>query len=194
MAFSSDFLRKSFQFSVFSKEFSSLNRQLIPDNYICERMRVGIGYDVHRLVANRKLILGGVEISYHLGLLGHSDADVLTHAIVDAILGAAALGDIGTHFPDTDDRYRGMDSLVFLRDAAAKVRQSGYRIENIDSTVIAQRPRLAPYISEMRARLAKTLDITVAQVNVKATTAEELGVVGEGKAIVAHATACLSRL
>ena len=160
----------------------------------CKRsMRVGIGYDVHRLVADRKLILGGVEISYHLGLLGHSDADVLTHAIVDAILGAAALGDIGTHFPDTDDRYEGMDSQIFLRDAAAKVKQGGYQIENIDSTVIAQRPKLLPYISEIRARLSKTLDVTVAQVNVKATTAEELGVVGEGKAIVAHAVACLSR-
>ena len=157
-------------------------------------MRVGIGYDVHRLVENRKLILGGVEISYHLGLLGHSDADVLTHAIIDAILGAAALGDIGTHFPDTDDRYEGMDSFIFLRDTVSKVRACGYQIENVDSTVIAQRPKLAPYISEMRARLAKTLDIAVAQINVKATTAEELGVVGEGKAIVAHAIACLSRL
>ena len=157
-------------------------------------MRVGIGYDVHRLVENRKLILGGVEISYHLGLLGHSDADVLTHAIIDAILGAAALGDIGTHFPDTDDRYEGMDSFIFLRDTVLKVRACGYQIENIDSTVIAQRPKLAPYISEMRARLAKALDIAVAQINVKATTAEELGVVGEGKAIVVHAIACLSRL
>ena len=157
-------------------------------------MRVGIGYDVHRLVSNRKLILGGVEISYHLGLLGHSDADVLTHAIIDAILGAAALGDIGAHFPDTDARYEGMDSLVFLRDVVAKVRLRGYQIENIDSTVIAQRPKLAPYISEIRTRLAETLDVAVEQVNVKATTAEELGVVGEGKAIVAHAIACLSRL
>ena len=157
-------------------------------------MRVGIGYDVHRLVSDRKLILGGVEISYHLGLLGHSDADVLTHAIVDAILGAAALGDIGTHFPDTDAHYKGMDSLIFLRDAAMKVRQGGYQIENVDSTIIAQRPKLAPYISEMRAKLAKTLNITVAQVNVKATTAEELGVVGEGKAMAAHAIACISRL
>ena len=156
-------------------------------------MRVGIGYDVHRLVENRRLILGGVEISYHLGLLGHSDADVLTHAIIDAILGAAALGDIGTHFPDTDDRYEGMDSFIFLRDTVLKVKACGYQIENIDSTVIAQRPKLAPYISEMRARLANTLDIAVAQINVKATTAEELGVVGEGKAIVAHAIACLSR-
>ena len=157
-------------------------------------MRVGIGYDVHRLVSDRKLILGGVEISYHLGLLGHSDADVLTHAIVDAILGAAALGDIGTHFPDTDPQYKGMDSLIFLRDAAMKVRQCGYQIENVDSTIIAQRPKLAPYISQMRAKLAKTLNITVAQVNVKATTAEELGVVGEGKAMAAHAIACLFRL
>ena len=159
-----------------------------------KNMRVGIGYDIHRLVANRKLILGGVEISYHLGLLGHSDADVLTHAIIDAILGAATLGDIGTHFPDTDARYEGMDSLIFLRDIIAKMRSLGYRIENIDSTVIAQRPKLAPYISEIRTRLAETLDITVEQINVKATTAEELGIVGEGKAIVAHAVACLSRL
>ncbi len=157
-------------------------------------MRVGIGYDVHRLVSDRRLILGGVEIPYHLGLLGHSDADVLTHAIVDAILGAAALGDIGTHFPDTDDRYEGIDSLIFLSDVAAKVKQCGYRIENVDSTVIAQSPKLVPYISEMRAELAKTLNVDVEQINVKATTAEELGVVGEGKAIVAHAIACLSRL
>ena len=157
-------------------------------------MRVGIGYDVHRLVSDRKLILGGVEISYHLGLLGHSDADVLTHAIIDAILGAAALGDIGTHFPDTDARYEGMDSLIFLRDVVAKVRLRGYQIENIDSTVIVQRPKLAPYISGIRTRLAETLDVAEEQVNVKATTAEELGVVGEGKAIVAHAIACLSRL
>ena len=157
-------------------------------------MRVGIGYDIHRLVSDRQLILGGVEISYHLGLLGHSDADVLTHAIIDAILGAAALGDIGTHFPDTDPRYEGMDSLVFLRDIATKVKLHGYEIENIDSTVIAQRPKLAPYIPDIRARLAETLNLAVGQINVKATTAEELGAVGEGKAIVAHAIACLSRL
>ena len=157
-------------------------------------MRVGIGYDVHRLVENRKLILGGVQIPYHLGLLGHSDADVLIHAIVDAILGAAALGDIGTHFPDTDPRYEGMDSLIFLRDTALKVKASGYQIENIDTTVVAQRPKLAPYISQIRETVARTLDLDVAQINVKATTAEELGVVGKGKAIVAHAIACLSRL
>lgn len=155
-------------------------------------MRVGIGYDVHRLVADRQLILGGVEIPYHLGLLGHSDADVLTHAIIDAILGAAALGDIGTHFPDTDARYAGMDSLVFLRDIAAKIRQSGYEIGNVDSTVIAQRPKLAPYISQMRATLAETLGIAVEQIGIKATTSEGLGIVGEEKAIVAQAVACLS--
>ena len=157
-------------------------------------MQVGIGYDVHRLVPDRRLILGGVEIPYHLGLLGHSDADVLIHAIVDAILGAAALGDIGTHFPDTDDRYEGVDSLVFLSDVAAKVGQCGYQIENVDSTVIAQSPKLVPYVSEMRSKLAKTLNIDVRQINIKATTAEELGIVGEGKAIVAHAIALLSRL
>ncbi len=155
-------------------------------------MRIGIGYDVHQLVENRKLILGGVEIPYHLGLLGHSDADVLTHAICDAILGAAALGDIGTHFPDTDDSYAGIDSQFFLRTAAAKVRELNYTIENVDSTVIAQKPKLAPYISQMRQILAKTLGILEAQVSIKATTAENLGIVGEGKAIVAQATVCLS--
>ncbi|MDE0427519.1 MAG: 2-C-methyl-D-erythritol 2,4-cyclodiphosphate synthase [Candidatus Poribacteria bacterium] len=157
-------------------------------------MRVGIGYDIHRLVSNRKLILGGVEISYHLGLLGHSDADVLTHAIIDAILGAAALGDIGTHFPDTDARYEGVDSLVLLRETVEKVRRQNYQIENIDSTIIAQRPKLAPYILEIRELLAHVLDIAVGRVSVKATTAEELGVIGEGKAIAAHAVACLSRV
>lgn len=156
-------------------------------------MRVGIGYDIHRLVAERQLILGGVEISYQLGLLGHSDADVLTHAIIDAILGAAALGDIGTHFPDTDARYEGMDSLVLLRDIAVKVRQLGYEIGNVDSTVIAQRPKLAPYIPQMRATLSETLGIAVEQLSIKATTAEGVGIVGEEKAIVAQAVACLSK-
>lgn len=156
-------------------------------------MRIGIGYDVHQLVENRKLILGGVEIPYHLGLLGHSDADVLTHAICDAILGAAALGDIGTHFPDTDDSYAGMDSQFFLRSIAEKVRALNYKIENVDSTVIAQKPKLAPYILEMRQILAKTLGISELQVNVKATTTEGLGVVGKGKAIVAQATVCLAK-
>lgn len=156
-------------------------------------MRVGIGYDVHRLIENRELILGGVEIPYHLGLLGHSDADVLTHAICDAILGAAALGDIGTHFPDTDANYAGMDSQVFLRAIAKKVKEQGYTIENVDSTVIAQQPKLAPYISEMRSVLAETLDISEAQVSVKATTSEGLGIIGKEKAIVAQAIACLAK-
>lgn len=156
-------------------------------------MRIGIGYDVHRLVENRKLILGGVEIPYHLGLLGHSDADVLTHAICDAILGAAALGDIGTHFPDTNDSYAGMDSQFFLRSVAEKVRTLNYKIENVDSTVIAQEPKLAPYVLQMRQILAKTLGIPEVQVNVKATTTEGLGVVGKGKAIVAQATVCLAK-
>ncbi len=156
-------------------------------------MRIGIGYDVHQLVENRKLILGGVEIPYHLGLFGHSDADVLTHAICDAILGAAALGDIGTHFPDTDESYAGMDSQVFLRTITAKIREQKYVIENVDSTVIAQKPKLAPYISQMRRVLARTLNITETQVSVKATTAEGLGIVGEGKAIVAQAVVCLSK-
>ncbi len=156
-------------------------------------MRVGTGYDIHRLIENRKLILGGVEIPYHLGLLGHSDADVLTHAICDAILGAASLGDIGTHFPDTDPSYAEIDSQFFLRAVAKKIKELGYTIENVDSTVIAQQPKLAPYISEMRSVLAKTLDISEAQVSVKATTAEGLGIVGEEKAIVAQAIACLTK-
>lgn len=156
-------------------------------------MRVGTGYDIHRLIENRKLILGGVEIPYHLGLLGHSDADVLTHAICDAILGAASLGDIGTHFPDTDPSYAEIDSQFFLRAVAKKIKELGYTIENVDSTVIAQQPKLAPYISEMRSVLAKTLDISEAQVSVKATTAEGLGIIGKEKAIVAQAIACLTK-
>ncbi len=156
-------------------------------------MRIGFGYDVHRLIENRKLILGGVEIPFHLGLLGHSDADVLTHAICDALLGAIALGDIGTHFPDTDPKYRGMDSQVFLRKINAKVKEQGYVIENIDSTVIAQRPKLAPYIHQIRRILAKTLEISETQLSVKATTSEGLGIVGEEKAIVAQAIASIRK-
>ena len=141
-------------------------------------MRIGIGYDVHQLTQNRKLILGGVEIPYHLGLIGHSDADVLTHAICDAILGAAALGDIGTHFPDTDAVYAGMDSQVFLRDIAVKIRERHFIIQNIDSTVIAERPKLAPYVIQMRRKISESLNISEEQVSVKATTAEGLGIVG----------------
>lgn len=156
-------------------------------------MRIGIGYDVHRLIENRKLILGGVEIPFHLGLLGHSDADVLTHAICDALLGAIAMGDIGTHFPDTDPNYEGMDSQVFLRKINAKVKEQGYVIENIDSTVIAQRPKLTPYIQQIRSALAKTLEISEIQLSVKATTSEGLGIVGEEKAIVAQAIASIRK-
>ncbi len=157
-------------------------------------MRIGIGYDVHQFAENRKLILGGLEIPYHRGMLGHSDADVLTHAIIDAILGALALGDIGTHFPDTDARYEDMDSLILLRQVLEKVKLEGYRIQNVDSTVIAQQPKLAPYIPQMRVKLAKTLEISRTQISIKATTTEELGIVGEGKAIVAQAVACLRPL
>lgn len=156
-------------------------------------MRIGIGYDVHRLIENRKLILGGVEIPFHLGLLGHSDADVLTHAICDALLGAIAMGDIGTHFPDTDPNYEGMDSQIFLRKINAKVKEQGYVIENIDSTVIAQRPKLTPYIQQIRSVLAKTLEISEIQLSVKATTSEGLGIVGEEKAIVAQAIASIRK-
>ena len=154
-------------------------------------MRVGIGYDLHRLVPNRKLILGGVEIPHTLGLLGHSDADVLTHAIIDAILGAAALGDIGSHFPDTDPAYEGINSLILLQKVKAKVENLGYVVQNVDSTIIAQRPKLAPHIPEMRRRLAETLRLLPNEVNVKATTSEGIGIVGEEKAIAAQAIVCL---
>ena len=133
-------------------------------------MRVGIGYDLHRLVPDRKLILGGVEIPHELGLLGHSDADVLTHAIIDAILGAAALGDIGSHFPDTDRAYEGINSLILLGNVKAKAENLGYVLQNVDSTIIAQRPKLAPHIPEMRRRLASSLGLSANEVNVKATT------------------------
>lgn len=157
-------------------------------------MRIGIGYDVHQLVENRKLILGGVEIPYHFGLLGHSDADVLTHAICDAILGAAALGDIGTHFPDTDASYAGMDSQIFLRTIAAKVRDHGFAIGNVDSTIIAEKPKVAPYILQMQSVLAESLNISDSQVSIKATTTEGLGIVGKGTAIVAQAVVILVKI
>ena len=154
-------------------------------------MRVGIGYDLHRLVPNRKLILGGVEIPHTLGLLGHSDADVLTHAISDAILGAAALGDIGSHFPDTDPAYEGINSLILLGKVKTKVENLGYIVQNVDSTIIAQRPKLAAHIPKMQRRLAETLGLSANEVNVKATTSEEVGVVGKEEAIVAQAIVCL---
>ncbi len=157
-------------------------------------MRIGHGYDVHRLVEGRKLILGGVTIPYEKGLLGHSDADVLTHALMDALLGAAALGDIGQHFPDSDDRFLGADSLVLLRTVCSMLTEKGYCVENADITVIAQRPKLAPYIPEMRRRLAEAMGLEEDSVNVKATTEEKLGFTGEGAGIAAHAVALLSRV
>ena len=155
------------------------------------QFRIGEGWDIHQLVEGRKLILGGVEIPHTKGLLGHSDADALLHAITDAMLGAAALGDIGTHFPDTDAQFKGADSGVLLAEAARRVRAKGYRIGNIDSTVIAQAPKLMPHIPAMRARIADLLDISVDQVNVKAKTAEKMGPVGEGLAMEARAVVLL---
>ena len=156
-------------------------------------IRVGEGWDVHQLVAGRKLILGGVEIPHVTGLLGHSDADVLLHAITDALLGAAGLGDIGRHFPDTDAQFRGADSAVLLAEAARRVRAAGWQIGNVDSTVIAQAPKLAPHIPAMCARIAAALEIQADQVNVKAKTAEKLGPVGEGRAMEARAVVLLHR-
>ena len=149
--------------------------------------RIGEGWDVHALVAGRKLIIGGVEVPFHLGLLGHSDADVLLHAITDALLGAAALGDIGMHFPDTDAAFKGADSLALLSEAARRVRAAGFEIGNVDSTVIAQAPKLLPHIAAMRERIAQTLGIALNQVNVKAKTAEKMGPVGLGQAMEARA-------
>ncbi len=153
-------------------------------------MRIGHGYDVHKFAENRKLILGGEEISYELGLLGHSDADVLLHAISDALLGAAALGDIGQHFPDTDERYRGADSLVLLSEVCNILSKNNYRIVNIDSTVIAQKPKLMAHIPQMRANIAKACGIDLSCVSVKATTEEKLGFTGRLEGISAHAV-CL---
>lgn len=157
-------------------------------------MRVGMGYDVHRLVEGRKLILGGVEIPHTLGLLGHSDADVLLHAIMDALLGAAALGDIGKHFPDTDEKYKGISSLRLLEHVGRLLEENGYVIENIDSTIIAQKPKLRPYIEEMERNIAATLRIDVSQVNVKATTEEKLGFTGSEEGISSQAICALNHL
>lgn len=154
-------------------------------------MRVGMGYDVHRLADDRELILGGVNIPCEKGLLGHSDADVLIHAIMDALLGAAALGDIGKHFPDTDPAYKGISSVKLLRHVGGLLEEGLYIISNIDATIIAQRPKLAPYIEQMRANIADALRIETSQVNVKATTEEGLGFTGTGEGISAQAVACL---
>lgn len=153
-------------------------------------MRIGHGYDVHRLIEHRKLIIGGVEIPYEKGLDGHSDADVLLHAIMDALLGAAALGDIGKLYPDNDKTFLGIDSMILLKDTFQKITEKGYAISNIDATVIAQRPKLAPYIPTMRERIAATLSLSVDDVNIKATTEEKLGFTGSGEGIAAHAV-CL---
>lgn len=155
--------------------------------------RIGEGWDVHALVPGRRLVIGGVDIPHTMGLLGHSDADVLLHAITDALLGAAALGDIGSHFPDTDVRFRGADSVVLLVEAARRVREKGYAIGNIDSTVVAQAPRLAAHIPAMRERIAAALGLQIDQVNVKAKTAERLGPVGQGLAMEARAAVLLMR-
>lgn len=157
-------------------------------------MRIGHGYDVHRLTENRKLILGGVEIPYEKGLLGHSDADVLLHAVADALLGAAALGDIGKLFPDNDPAYEGANSLVLLKKVENRLFETGYRIVNIDSTVLCQAPKLRKYIDEMRANIAKACDIDVEAVSVKATTEEGLGFTGNGEGIAAHAVCLIEKV
>ena len=154
-------------------------------------MRIGHGYDVHRLVEGRKLILGGVEIPWEKGLDGHSDADVLTHAIMDALLGAAAMGDIGKLFPDTDDRFLSICSMELLTEVGSRLRAAGYAVGNIDATVIAQRPKLAPYIDAMRKEIAERLQIDVSRISVKATTEEHLGFTGSGDGIAAHAVCLL---
>jgi 2-C-methyl-D-erythritol 2,4-cyclodiphosphate synthase len=154
--------------------------------------RIGEGWDVHALVPGRPLVIGGVHIPHHLGLLGHSDADVLLHAITDALLGAAGLGDIGRHFPDTDERFRGADSAVLLAEAVRRVRNAGFEIGNVDSTVIAQAPKLAPHIPGIVARIADVLGVAPAMVNVKAKTAERLGPVGQGLSIEARAAVLLA--
>ncbi|MDT8420225.1 MAG: 2-C-methyl-D-erythritol 2,4-cyclodiphosphate synthase [Desulfuromonadales bacterium] len=157
-------------------------------------MRIGHGYDVHRLVEGRKLILGGVEIDYHLGLLGHSDADVLLHAISDAILGALGMGDIGRHFPDSDPAYAGIDSRKLLRTVISRARQNAYQIGNLDATIICQRPKLAPHIDAMATNLAADCQVPVGRVNVKATTTEQLGFAGRGEGIAAHAVVLMEKL
>lgn len=155
-------------------------------------MRIGTGYDVHRLVEGRALVIGGVTIPYELGLLGHSDADVLLHAVADALLGAAALGDIGKHFPDTDPAYKGISSLILLEQVGKLLEENMFFVENIDATIIAQAPKMRPHIEQMRENIAKALGITIDQVNVKATTEEGLGFTGEGKGIASQAVCILT--
>ena len=157
-------------------------------------MRIGHGYDVHRLVEERDLILGGVKIPYVKGLLGHSDADVLLHAIMDALLGAAALGDIGQHFPDSDDRYKGADSILLTMEVRRILEEAGWRVVNVDATVLAQKPKLAPHIPEMRRKIAEALGCTVDRISVKATTEEGLGFTGALEGIAAHAVCIVEKI
>ena len=152
-------------------------------------MRVGLGYDVHKLVENRELIIGGVKIPYDKGLLGHSDADVLLHAIMDSLLGACALGDIGKHFPDTDDKFKGISSILLLKETGKLISEKGYRINNIDATIIAQKPKMLPHIEEMRHNISEALNIDINQINVKATTEEGLGFTGQMLGISAQSIA-----
>lgn len=156
-------------------------------------IRVGYGYDVHRLVEGRKLILGGVDIPFEKGLLGHSDADVLLHAITDALFGAAALGDIGSHFPDTDPRYKGADSLKLLEACGKELREQGWRISNIDSTIVAQRPKLLPHVPQMRENIARVLGLEVSQVSVKGKSEEGLGFTGTGEGMAVHAVCLIEK-
>jgi len=158
---------------------------------VTTKIRAGEGWDTHALVPGRKLVIGGVDVPFDRGLLGHSDADVLVHAIIDAIFGAAGLGDIGRHFPDTDEKFKGADSILLLAEAARRVREAGWEIANVDSTVIAQAPKLAPHIDAMREKLAQALMLVPSQVNVKAKTAEKLGPVGQGQSIEARAVVLL---
>ena len=157
-------------------------------------MRIGQGYDVHRLVEGRRLVLGGVDIPWEKGLLGHSDADVLTHAVMDALLGAAGLGDIGKHFPDTDPAYKGADSLKLLERVVVLLEERGFAVGNVDATVLAQRPKLAPYIPKMRENLARVMGLDPSRVNVKATTEEGLGFTGSGEGMAAHAVALIEEI
>ena len=156
-------------------------------------MRIGMGYDVHKLVADRDLILGGVKIPYELGLLGHSDADVLLHAIMDSLLGASALGDIGKHFPDTDPKYKGISSIQLLKEVGKLLKNNGFEINNIDSTIIAQRPKMAPHIQDMRKNIADALNININQINVKATTEEGLGFTGKEEGIAANCVCLIEK-
>lgn len=157
-------------------------------------MRVGIGYDVHKLVKDRKLIIGGVDIPYEKGLLGHSDADVLLHAIKDAMLGAVALGDIGKHFPDTDEKYKGISSIKLLAKVNNKLKEKGYKVNNIDAVIIAQKPKMAPHIEKMRRNISEALSINIDCINVKATTTEGLGFTGEGKGIASQAVVSVDKI